>query len=126
MPGAAVLLALALASAPEMASRPPSANSTANMVIQRSLALGIDFAPPKSGKPRTAKATVQALIKANPGGWVDEQIQVADDSIGEPPSELRDYLQTHHEVVWTIIAALEKGPPEWGRKPSKADIPRLM
>jgi hypothetical protein len=127
MPGAAVLLVLAQAGAPETVLRPSTAtNSTADVVVARSLELGIDFAPPEPGKSRASEAELKARAKAALGSWLDAQIKIADDSIGEPPAALREYLDERRESVWAIIAALEKSPPEWAAKSWEEEIPRLL
>jgi len=126
MAGAAVVLILAQLRAPSVTPRPQTANSTADIVLERSLALGIDFAPPGPGQTRLSPEEARAYPGYAAGSWLDSQIQVADDSIAEPPKDLRRYLEERREPLWAIIAALEKGSPEWKATSSEEQIPRLM
>src|SRR5262245_53143222 len=129
MPVAAVVLILAQATSPHPPIRPTpreSTNSTADIMVERSLVLGMDFAPPAPGKSRASNDDVQALAKASPRTWLDAQIKLADDSIAEPPKELRDFLEERREPIWAVVAALEKGPPEWKAMSLEEQIPRLL
>jgi hypothetical protein len=126
MPVTALLLVLAQAQVAGPSPRPSSGNSTADFIVERSLALGIDFAPPGPGQTRLAPEEVRTYPGYAAGSWLDSQIQVADDSIAEPPKELRRYLEERREPLWAIVEALEKGSPEWKATSYEEQIPRLM
>lgn len=126
MAGVALLLALVQAQAPGTPPKASARNSTADAVVEKSLALGIDFDPPGPGQTRAAPENTKAYPGYAAGSWLDAQIRVADDSIAEPPKELRDFLEQRREPVWAIVAALEKGAPEWKATKSEEEIPRLL
>jgi hypothetical protein len=122
MPFGAAALLLWQAAAP----RSSPAAAAADAVVEQSLALGIDFEMSGLGRSRAAREDMEALAKAAPGEWLDAQIQVADDSIAEPPKALRDFLSSRREPLWAIVATLEKGPPEWQATSADVLVPRLM
>ncbi len=126
MAGAALLLVLAQVHAPGAPPKPSARNSTADLVVEKSLALGIDFDPPGPGQTRLAPEDARAYPGYAAGSWLDAQIQVADDSIAEPPKALREFLEARREPLWAIVGALEKGSPEWKATNSEEEIPRLM
>ncbi len=124
---AVVLLAL-LAHAPSdgpLDSRSIAGNGTASVLVDLAPSLGIAFRAPTRGfeEPGAPSVDQRARYAANPGGWLDAQIQVPDESIGVPPEALRDYLQTRREAIWTIIGALERQPPEWVEPKDRAVFP---
>jgi hypothetical protein len=119
-------LALTFAQVVGTVAVPNTGKLTAAVVVKQSLALGIDFAAREPGQSRASRSDLRALFQASPGSWLDGQIEVADDSIGEPPEELRRFLLMRREAIWAIIAALEKSPPVWKVQPSAEAIPRLM
>jgi hypothetical protein len=65
------------------------------------------------------------LGRAGVGAWLNSEIEQPDDSISEPPAALRDYLSDHREAIWNIVAALEKGFPDWGHRPNEVLWPTL-
>ncbi|MEX1244905.1 MAG: hypothetical protein WEB59_06020 [Thermoanaerobaculia bacterium] len=93
-------------------SRSIALNGTASVLVERAVALGIDFGN-ESLDENELSADGQALTQASPGAWLDAQIQVGDESIAEAPRALREYLEARGDSVWSIVAALEKQPPEW-------------
>ena len=119
-------LALTFAQVVGMVVVPNTGKITAAVVVKQSLALGIDFAAREPGKSRASRSDLRALAQASPGTWLDAQIEVGDDSIAEPPDELRVFLLARREAIWAIVAALEKSPPVWRVQPSAEAIPRLM
>ncbi|MFY9552778.1 MAG: hypothetical protein WAU32_16645 [Thermoanaerobaculia bacterium] len=125
MPAAAILLVLAQVAPTPTAPHTATGNATADLIVEKSLALGIDFAA-EPGKTRATSENLQALSKAAPRSWLDAQVQIPDDSITEPPMALHDFLDERREPLWTIVAALEKGPPEWKVKSWEEEIPRLL
>ncbi len=106
-------------------SRSIAGNGTASVLVDRIPSLGIAFRAPARGPedPEVPSFDQKARSAANPGGWLDAQIQLPDESIGEPPEALREYLQTRREAIWTIIAALERQPPEWVEPKDRAIMP---
>ncbi len=106
-------------------SRTIAGNATASVLVERIPSLGIAFRAPARGpeEPEALSVDQKARGAANPGGWLDAQIQVPDESIGEPPEALREYLQTRREAIWAIIAALEKQPPAWVEPKDRAVMP---
>jgi hypothetical protein len=93
------LAAILILTVPSSGSSVSGRNATADAIMERSLALGIDFnaEDPKASHPNPEDAA--ALEAAHFGVWLDGQIQSPDDSIGEPPEALRDYLRDREASV---------------------------
>ncbi len=108
----AALLALSLADGP-LESRSIAANHTASVLVERAIVLGIDFDSGNGKAVRPAVADVQALGQAAIGAWLEAQLEVPDDTIGEAPGELRSYLEARRDAISAITGALEREPPEW-------------
>ncbi len=130
MSAAAIFLVLAQIAPTPTPPRTVAGNATADLIVAKSLALGIDFAA-APGKSRASTADLQARAEAALGSWLDAQIQIPDDSIAEPPKALCDYLDERREPVWAIVGALEKGSPDWGERegdefwPTKVLLPTV-
>jgi hypothetical protein len=88
-------------------------NAAADRVVELSRALGIDFDEKNEKSPHPAAAEVEAYHHSGAGAWLNAQIQSDSDEIAEPPVVLRDFLHDRSEVLWSVIAALEKSAPEW-------------
>ena len=104
---AAALLLATLGDGP-LESRSIAGNHTASVLVERAPALGIDFDP---NSKEDSEGNRPAIGGA--GAWLDEQLKVADDSIGEPPAELRTFLEDHRDALAAIVGALETDSPEW-------------
>ena len=108
----AALLALLLGDGP-LESRSAARNATASIIVERAPALGIDFDANDEHLVRPASSDVEAFQKAGFGIWLESQLKVPDDSIGEPPGQLRTFLEDRRAALDTIVAALAREPPEW-------------
>lgn len=113
----ALLLAIAsvAAVAGPLASQSIARNATAEVLVEKAVVLGIDFAPAGDDVPRAVEEDVQAHSNAGAGAWLHSQLEVPDDSIAAPPEALTRYLTQRREVLGVIVAALEVEPPEWRR-----------
>lgn len=100
-------------------------NSVADLLQEQGLLLGIDFDRDNAKASHPAAEEVRALGRAGVGAWLNSEIEQPDDSISEPPAALRDYLSDHREAIWNIVAALEKGFPDWGHRPNEVLWPTL-
>ena len=109
---AAALLLAALGDGP-LESRSVAGNQTASALVERSPALGIDFDPNNEASRHPSAADSQAFEAAGTRAWLEAQLTVPDDSIGEPPAELRTYLEERADALGAVTGALEKGSPEW-------------
>lgn len=94
------------------ASGPPR-NSVADELSARGPALGIEFEPDDSRFDRASPESIAAVTASGAGSWLAEQLAIADDSIAPEPKGLRDFLENRQDALWRVVAALEKGVPEW-------------
>lgn len=122
----AALLVLAQIAPTAALQRTATGNATADLIVEKALVLGIDFAPPEPGKSRPAPEGARNYPGFAVASWLDDQVQVPDDLIADPPQAVRDYLISSREPLWAIVAALEKGTPEWKAASPEEQIPRLM
>lgn len=101
-------------------------NAAADRVVELSRAFGIDFDETNGKAPHPAAADVEAYHRSGAGAWLNSQIQNDSDEIAEPPAVLRDFLHDRNEVLWTLIAALEKGAPEWDSASDESRTKHLL
>src|SRR5437764_13503537 len=104
---AAALLLLLTAATASPTDTHKGWNAAAEAVARLSRGLGIDFEDRASNAGHPSAEDVQAFNKAGFGAWLDSQIDTPDDSIGEPPAAIRDFLDERSSVVWGVIASLE-------------------
>jgi len=116
---AAALFALALGVGPR-ASLSIARNATAEVVVAKAIVLGIDFQPNDASSARPAAEDVAAFQRAHTWLWLKSQLEVPDDTVAEPPADLRTYLDDRREAIEAIVSALEKEPPVWS-EPEKSD-----
>lgn len=83
--------------------------------MEGSRALGIGFKQGNKQAEHPSSESVQALNRSGAGAWVDAVIQGQSDEISEPPAALREFVRDRREIVWSVIAALEKDQPDWGK-----------
>ena len=107
------VLALLLALSASI-SAPNPRNAAADAIGELGPALGIAFEPPSARGEGGSGANVQAVNRSGVGAWVDAQIQSEADSVGDPPAELREFLEQRREAFWSVVATLEKDEPDWG------------
>lgn len=92
-----------------------------------SKALGIDFDTLNEKAEHPSADAVAAYAAAGAGAWLDSQIKEETAGIDAPPEPLRSFLRDRHDVLWAIVAALEKQPPEWeSRVEDQGMDPRLL
>jgi hypothetical protein len=96
-------------------SRAIARNSTAEVLVEKSVLLGIEFDRTRKNTPRASDEDTRALSQAGVGAWLEGQLQVPDESIENAPAALRRYLDERREALAEIVTALERQPPEWGR-----------
>ncbi len=121
----ALIAALAAAGAQDLKQNPaesPNAklapsrkNASAEEVESLALALGIDFrrslADSTSG--RASKEDFDAYQRAAFADWLNAQLAIADDSIGPPPAEIREFLEKRRNTVMRVVRLLGREIPEW-------------
>ncbi|MEP6994024.1 MAG: hypothetical protein ABI968_05830 [Acidobacteriota bacterium] len=95
-------------------------NSVAERVAERSLSLGLDFGGSNVKVEHPPREAVRDSRRAAAGTWLDAEIASVEDLISDPPAAVRDYLRDHRDAIWSIIAALEKEPPDWGDRGEEA------
>jgi hypothetical protein len=108
---AVLLLFLGVASGSEGQS--VARNSAAQTVVEKSLALGIDFGVRDVDAVHPARQDLASYSSA--ATWLTEQIQTADDTISQPPETFQVFLRDRDAALWIIVASLEKDQPEWNR-----------
>lgn len=101
-------------------------DSVGDLLTERCLALGIDLDPDNPRAPHPSAEDMQALSRSGAGPWLDAQISSAEDSVGEPPAGLRDFLKDRHGPLWSVIAVLEKQSPEPLVKAGSTAMPKLL
>ncbi len=89
-------------------------NASAEAVAEGSRLLGIDFRQAKDAEGGPSREASQALSRAGAGTWLDAQIEDESAEIGEPPAALREYLELNRDALWTVVAVVERGEPDWG------------
>jgi len=85
------------------------------VLVERSPALGIGFEP-RDEEEDSPPAT--ADVRA----WLEEQLKLPDDTIGDPPADFRRLLEDRRDALDAIVGALETAPPEW-KEASSEDYP---
>lgn len=95
-----------------------SRNAVADTLAEQGLLLGIDFSVGDSKAPHPTDERRKAYQRAGFGAWMTAQIEEGSDGIGEPPAAMTEYLAENRAAVWSTIAALEKGSPDWGAQPA--------
>jgi len=118
--GAALLLVASHAPPPpERGIRVRGQNSVADALEERALTLGIDFerrpSDPPGASPTPSPERI-AFGAARFGAWLKAEVERPDDTIAEAPAALREYLESHRDAIWGIVAVLEKGAPDWGER----------
>ncbi len=102
-----------------------SRNAVADTLAEQGLLLGIDFSVGDSKAPHPTDERRKAYQRAGFGAWMTAQIEEGSDGIGEPPAAMTEYLAENRAAVWSTIAALEKGSPDWGAQPADQP-PKLL
>jgi hypothetical protein len=119
----AAALAIAIIGVAGAPHRVSGRNATAQVVVEQSVALGLNFRSRRALDPHPSAEDRWALANAGFGDWLDAQIQVPDDSISEPPLVMSGFLRDRHEALWSLIDALEKSVPKWPA-PEPRNFPR--
>lgn len=96
-------------------SRSIARNSTAEVLVEKSVLLGIEFDRTRKDSPGASNEDTRALSQAGVGAWLEGQLQIPDESIAHAPEALRRYLDERREALAEIVTALERQPPEWGK-----------
>ncbi len=94
-------------------------NSVADTLHDRARTFGIDFDRENPKAPHVTPEESRALFEAGLGPWLNAEVERGDDWISEPPASVREFLKSHGDAVWDVIAALEKHSPEWDVKPDE-------
>ncbi len=108
--GASLLGLLALA-AGAVGDRPIERNAAAEVLVERGGELGIPFE--QAARAATSEDSV-AYAQSGAGAWLESQLGIPDESIGEPPQALKHYLEERKEALEAVVSALERQPPDWG------------
>ncbi|MET0620326.1 MAG: hypothetical protein ABW056_08595 [Thermoanaerobaculia bacterium] len=108
---ASLLGVLALA-AGAVGEHPIERNAAAEVLVERGGELGIPFE--RAARAATSEASV-AYSEAGTRAWLESQLAIADESIGEPPKALTQYLDESKAALEAIVSALERQAPDWGR-----------
>lgn len=121
----ALIAALAAAGAQDLkknpgegpnAKRAPSRkNASAEELESLALALGIDFQQTlgDSTSGRASKEDFNAYRRAAFADWLNVQLAIADDSIGPPPAEIREFLEKRRDTVIRAVRLLGREVPAW-------------
>ena len=108
---ASLLGVLALA-AGAVGDHPIERNAAAEVLVERGGELGIPFE--RAARAATSEASV-AFSEAGTIAWLESQLGIPDESIGEPPKALKQYLEESKAALEAIVSALEREAPDWGR-----------
>ncbi len=94
---------------------PAKRNASAEELESLALALGIDFqrSQEDSTGGRASKEDFNAYQRAAFGDWLNAQLAIADDSIGPPPADLREFLERRQNTVMRVVRLLGREVPEW-------------
>ena len=111
IPGASLLGILALA-ARAIGDHPTGRNAAAEVLEERGGELGIPFE--RKARAATSQDSV-AFSEAGAGAWLESQLGIPDESIGEPPEALKRYLDERREALEAVVSALERQAPDWGK-----------
>jgi hypothetical protein len=121
----ALIAALAAAGAQDLKQNPaesPSAklapsrkNASAEELESLALALGIDFRRPLEDPTsrHASKEDFSAYQRAAFADWLNAQLAVADDSIGPPPADIREFLEQRQKMVMRVVRLLGREVPAW-------------
>ncbi len=93
-------------------SRPTGRNAAAEVLEERGADLGIPFE--RKARAATSEDS-DAFSKSGAGAWLQSQLDVPDESIGEPPEPLKQYLDERREALEAVVSALERQAPDWGK-----------
>ena len=92
--------------------KPIERNATAEVLVERGGELGIPFE--RAARAATSEAS-EAFSNAGARAWLESQLAIPDESIGEPPKALKQYLEESKAALEAIVSALERQAPDWGR-----------
>ncbi|HEY2798209.1 MAG TPA: hypothetical protein VGK26_10000 [Thermoanaerobaculia bacterium] len=107
---AVAVLAVLLAAAPLSVSQQ---NSTADEVQRLGATFGADFIRP-AGEPPAPSAAARDFGASGVSRWLSDEVERSEESIGDVPPSVREYLDARSIALWDLVAVLEKGSPEWG------------
>ncbi len=111
IPAASLLGLLALA-AGAVGERPIERNAAAEVLVERGGELGIPFE--QAARAATSDPSV-AYSESGAAAWLESQLAIPDESIGEPPETLKRYLEERKEALEAVVFALERQAPDWGK-----------
>ena len=95
-----------------VSGKPIERNAAAEVLVERGGELGIPFE--RAARAATSEASV-AFSDAGTIAWLESQLGIPDESIGEPPKALKQYLEESKAALEAIVSALEREAPDWGR-----------